>query len=66
MGRGSGAVSAAAFVELPAVSLSSGATGSGMELELLDADGSRLTLRLAAGDDLDISGLVAAFRRCSP
>jgi len=56
---------ASEFVELAAPPLlagSAGTTGS-MGLELLDADGSRMRLRLSGADGLDVSGIVSAFRR---
>lgn len=37
-------------------------TGAGAELELHDADGSRLSIRLPGCDVLDVAGVVAAFR----
>lgn len=51
----------AAFVELgPALSLSP-TSPTGPVLELTGADGQKLTLRLAASDELDLPGLVREF-----
>jgi len=36
--------------------------GTGAEVELFDADGSRLSIRLPSHGGLDVAGVVAAFR----
>ena len=53
------------FVELsPSPAQSGSGVGiPGMGLELLDADGSRMSLRLSGLDGLDVPGIVSAFRR---
>lgn len=52
------------FVELPphaSASVSPGVVGAELEIEV--ADGSRLSLRMADLDGLDVPGVVSAFRR---
>ena len=49
------------FVEVSAAQLM-GAPTAQTVLELSDRDGTRLTLRLAAGREVDVVGLVAGFR----
>ena len=52
---------APAFVELSDTDLLGAARG--MVVEISDADGARLTVQLGAGSELDVAGLVEAFRR---
>ena len=59
--RGGGAAKAASFVELSGAHLLGPASGAVVEVS--DADGGRLTVRLATGSELDLAGLVEAFRR---
>jgi len=63
-GRGVTVSPAAAFVELSGAHLLSGpmSPGPGM-VELSDAAGMRLTIRLGREVELDMAGLVAAFRQ---
>lgn len=49
------------FVEVNAAQLFGGSLGQTV-LELSDRDGTRLTLRLAAGSEVDVLGLVEGFR----
>ena len=51
----------AGFVELSAAQLL-GASAAQTVLELSDRDGTRLTLRLAPGSEVDVLGLVEGFR----
>jgi hypothetical protein len=53
------------FVELSGVQLLGAASPliSGAEVEVADSEGARLTVRLAAGSELDVARLVEAFRR---
>jgi hypothetical protein len=51
----------AGFVEVPGAYLLGPA--SGPVVEVSDADGGRLTVQLGSGRDLDVAGLVEAFRR---
>jgi hypothetical protein len=39
---------------------------AGPVVELCDASGTRLTIRLAGGSTLEVAEVVAAFRRCAP
>jgi len=50
------------FVELRGADLLGGAT----VVEVSDADGARMTIRLGAGSVLDATALVSAFRRRTP
>ena len=52
---------AAGFVEVNAAQLLSGSPAQTV-LELSERDGTRLTLRLAAGSEVDVVGLVEGFR----
>jgi hypothetical protein len=59
--RGSAPTRAPRFVELsPASPLGS---MRGVRVELSDADGGRLTIQLGTGSELDVAGLIEAFRR---
>jgi hypothetical protein len=51
----------AGFVEVNAAQLLSGSPGQTV-LELSERDGTRLTVRLAAGSEVDVLGLVEGFR----
>lgn len=51
-----------AFVELTGAQIL-GATAAGAVVELSDGDGMRLTVRLAAGVEVDVARVVAAFRQ---
>jgi len=59
--RGSAGVKAPSFVELSGAQLLGPARGAVVEVS--DADGGRLTVQLGTGSDLDVGGLVEAFRR---
>jgi len=59
--RGSAPAQAPGFVELSGAQLLGPARG--MVVEVSDADGSRLTVQLGTGSELDVAGLVEAFRR---
>ena len=59
--RGSTGVEAAGFVELSGAQLLGSASGAVVEVS--DADGGRLTVQLGTGSELDVAGLVEAFRR---
>jgi hypothetical protein len=54
------AVRAPGFVELSGAVLG---PASGAVVEVCDADGGRLTVQLGTGSELDVAGLVEAFRR---
>jgi len=59
-----GAREAGAFVELAGASLLSAAPATGRsEVELSDASGTTLVIRLAADQAVDVGALLAAFRR---
>lgn len=58
---GSTAAKAAGFVELSRAQLLG--PGSGAVVEVVDADGGRLTVQLGTGSEVDVGGLVEAFRR---
>jgi hypothetical protein len=51
------------FVELTSAQLCSPSETVGPVVEVVEADGSRMTIRLTAGDRMDFVGLVNAFRR---
>lgn len=58
-----GARRASGFVELDGASLFSPApAGVGSEVELSDASGTKMVIRLAANQAVDVGALVAAFR----
>jgi hypothetical protein len=59
--RGSAPAKARGFIEVSGTQLLGSARG--MVVEVLDADGSRLTVRLGTGNGLDVARLVEAFRR---
>lgn len=59
---GSSQVDTSGFVELRAAAPVTAMPPAGAEVEVLDADGTKLTIRLAAGSDLDISALMSAFQ----
>ena len=59
--RGNPAAKAAGFVELSGAQLLGPASGAVVEIS--DADGGRLTVQLGTGRELDVAGLVEAFRR---
>jgi len=50
------------FVELSGAQVLGAPTPDGPVVELCDASGARLMVRLAAGSTLDVTGLVEAFR----
>jgi len=58
--RGTGATQAG-FIELSGAQLLEPASGA--VVEVAAADGGRLTIRLGTGSELDVAGLVEAFRR---
>ena len=63
-GGESGAHGAEAFVEVDGASLFAPAPASGRgEVELSDANGVKVVIRLAAGQAVDVAALLAAFRR---
>ena len=51
------------FVELSGAQILGASSATGAVVELSDGDGVRLTVRLAAGADVDVARLVAAFRQ---
>jgi len=59
--RGSARAKAPGFVELSGTQLLGSARG--VVVEVSDADGGRLTVQLGTGSELDVAGLVEAFRR---
>ena len=59
--RGSAGAKAPSFVELSGAQLLGPAGGTVVEVSA--ADGGRLTVRLGTGSELDVAGLVEAFRR---
>jgi len=59
--RGSAPAKARGFIELSGTELLGSARG--MVVEVSDADGGRLTVQLGTGSELDVPGLVEAFRR---
>ena len=59
--RGSAGARAPSFVELRGAQLLGPARGAVVEVS--DADGGRLTVQLGTGSELDVAGLVEAFRR---
>lgn len=59
------AASSARFVELRGAQSLGAPAVAGAVVELSDAHGARLTVRLAAGGDLDVARVVEAFRRAS-
>jgi hypothetical protein len=60
-GHGRGATQAPGFVALSGAQLLG--PESGALVEVADADGGRLTVQLGTGSELDVAGLVEAFRR---
>lgn len=58
---GSAPAKAPEFVEMSGAQLLG--TARAVVVEVSDADGGRLTVQLGAGSELDVAGLVAAFRR---
>jgi hypothetical protein len=58
---GSAVSKAASFVELSGAHLLGPARGAVVEVS--DADGGRLTVQLGTGSDLDVAGLIEAFRQ---
>lgn len=59
--RGGARAKAPGFVELSGADLLGPARG--VVVEVSDADGGRLTVQLGTGSELDVAGLVEAFRR---
>ncbi|MBI5383760.1 MAG: hypothetical protein HZA90_03645 [Verrucomicrobia bacterium] len=53
----------AAFVELSGAQVLGAAAVPACVVELLDGDGTRLTVRLAGGAEVDVAGIVTAFKR---
>jgi len=62
-GRREGGTAAAAFVELTGAQLLGASAPPGVVLEMADADGVHLTIRLAGGAPLDVAAVVHGFRR---
>jgi hypothetical protein len=60
---GRGAAAPGAFVELSGAQILGASSASGAVVELSDGDGVRLTVRLAAGAEVDVARVVAAFRQ---
>ena len=60
---GTSAAAAGGFVELSGEQVLAARAGTGPVVEVAAAHGVRLTVRLEAGSDLDIAGLVEIFRR---
>ena len=60
-GGASAAAKASGFVELRGAQLLGPASGA--VVEVVDADGGRLTIQLGTGSELDVAELVEAFRR---
>jgi hypothetical protein len=59
----SGARAAQGFIELDGASLFSAApVGTRSEVELCDAHGTKMVIRLGAGQAVDVGALLAAFR----
>jgi hypothetical protein len=54
--------SPSAFVELSGAQILGGVSAPGAVVELSDGD-ARLTVRMATGAEIDVAGVVAAFRR---
>lgn len=54
------------FVELTGAQLVGALPPSGTVLEVSDASGMQLALRLAGGVEVDVAGVVAAFRQRRP
>ena len=61
----SATASSARFVELSGAQVLGAPAAAGTVVEVSDAHGARLTVRLAAGGDLDVARVVEAFRRAS-
>ena len=59
--EGNSADEPAAFVELPSAPVFQTAAAAGTVVELRNADGTSLTVRLPAGEQLDVIGLAKAF-----
>ena len=59
--QGSAAAKAGGFVELSGAQLLGPASRA--VVEIFDANGGRLTVQLGTGSELDVAGLVEAFRR---
>lgn len=59
------AASSARFVELKGEQVLGAPAAAGAVVEMSDAHGARLTVRLAVGGDLDVARVVEAFRRAS-
>jgi hypothetical protein len=59
--RGSAPAKTPGFVELSGAQLLGPERGA--VVEITDADGGRLTVQLGTGSELDVAGLVEAFRR---
>ena len=64
-GAPSTAASSARFVELSGAQVLGVPAAAGAVVEVSDAHGARLTVRLVAGGDLDVARVVEAFRRAS-
>ena len=62
---GSAGAPTARFVELSGAQVLGVPVATGPEVEVSDALGARLTVRLVAGNQLDVARLVEAFRRPS-
>ena len=60
-GIGSVTTKAPGFVELSGAQVLGPASGAVVEIS--DADGGRLTVQLGTGSELDVAGLIEAFRR---
>ena len=64
--REGGEAPIARFVELSGAQVLGMPSEAGPVVELCDASGTRLTIRLAAGSTLEVAAVVAAFRRGVP
>lgn len=62
VGRGSGQAVAADFVELAPTAPLIAAPAAGTVVEVVERNGSKLTIRLAAGTELDVAALMKGFR----
>lgn len=62
-GAGMPVAASTAFVELSGAQVLGAAAAPACVVELLDGDGTRLTVRLAGGAEVDVAGLVTAFKR---
>lgn len=54
------------FIELKAIPVAQSPIAEGSVVDLVDADGAKMTIRLAPGASVNVAELVSAFRRRSP